>query len=102
MGCVVSSAHQRFRKRNSIKRLRESARYADELKARNLPREIPKKCPMLVMKEMRKELRSLTPEAEFDGRREMMNADSYLDGNYNAVTTMTTEKTDELVVWRRQ
>lgn len=98
MGCAFSNAHQRFTKQKSIKRLRQSTLYADKLKANNVPKIIPLKCRMVVMKELGNELRKLSPEVEFKGKKK---GDSRLDRD-KAQMKMTTQTAEDLAVWIRR
>ena len=65
MGCVSSRVNQEFRKRQAVKRLRKNILAVQKLKGNISPIRIPLRCPMVVMKEMGKELRRLYPDEKF-------------------------------------
>ena len=73
MGCVSSRVNQEFRKRQAVKRLRKNILAVQKLKANISPIRIPLRCPMVVMKEMGKELRRLYPDEKFGATTEKKN-----------------------------
>ena len=79
MGCAFSRANQQFRKRQAVKRLRKNILNVQKLKANTSPIRIPLRCPMVVMKEMGKELRRLYPDEKFGGISQTKNNIPHID-----------------------
>lgn len=62
MGSVVSQLNQHSKKRRALRQLRKNMRHVQKFNVKNLTGRIPPRCPMVVMKEMGKELRRLYPD----------------------------------------
>ena len=73
MGCVSSRVNQELRKRQAVKHLRKNIVNVQKLKGNTSYIRIPLRCPMVVMKEMGKELRRLYPDEKFGGISEKKN-----------------------------
>ena len=82
MGSVVSQLNQHSKKRQALRQLRKNMRHVQKFNVKNLTGRIPPRCPMVVMKEMGKELRRLYPDGLLHYRLRLLK----FFANYNTAT----------------